>query len=99
MPLRVQIIRLLAMAGQRREAEKAFRELQQESADGRVQLTSRDVAYVWLAFGDRERALNAFARAIDDRDPSLVWLGVDPRVDSLRPDPRFVELLKQLGRS
>jgi len=98
-PLRVQIIRLLAMAGQRPEAEKAFGELQQESLNGRVQLTSRDLGYVWLAFGNRERALNAFARAIDERDPSLVWLGVDPRVDSLRPDTRFVALLKQLGLS
>jgi len=95
--LRVQLVRLEAMNGQTREAQKAFRQLQQDALDGRVQLTSRDVAYSQLAFGDRERALQAFARAIDERDPSLVWLGVDPRVDSLRQDSRFVALLKQLG--
>ncbi|HEU4934901.1 MAG TPA: protein kinase [Vicinamibacterales bacterium] len=95
--LRVQVVRLEALNGQTREAQKAFRQLQQDALAGRVQLTSRDVAYSQLAFGDKEGALRAFARAIDERDPSLVWLGVDPRVDSLRQDSRFVALLKQLG--
>jgi eukaryotic-like serine/threonine-protein kinase len=95
--LRVQIVRLEALSGEKQEATKSFRELEQESLDGRVQLTSRDRGYVKLAFGDREGALQAFTRAIDERDPSMVWLGVDPRVDALRPDPRFAAMLKQLG--
>jgi hypothetical protein len=36
---------------------------------------------------------------VDERDPSMVWLGVDPRVDPLRQDNRFSTLLKQLGLS
>jgi hypothetical protein len=38
-----------------------------------------------------------FAQALDDRDPSLVWLGVDPRVDSLRKDSRFGAMLRTIG--
>ncbi len=95
--LQVQIVRLESLVGQRREAERLFRELQQEAADGHVQLTSRDLAYIRLAFGEREHALQGFARAIDERDPGVVWLGLDPRVDSLRSDPRFSAMTKQLG--
>jgi serine/threonine-protein kinase len=98
-PLRVQIVRLEALTGQRDEAEKKLRRLQQDAMQGHVQFRSRDLAYIRLAFGDREGALQAFARAIDERDPTLVWLGVDPRVDSLRQDPRFLAMLKQLGLS
>jgi serine/threonine-protein kinase len=95
--LRAQIVCLEALTGQRRDAERAIRNLQRELSDAGLELRPRDVAYIRLACGDREGALQAFARAIDERDPSLVWLGVDPRVDSLRPDARFAAMLKQLG--
>jgi serine/threonine-protein kinase len=98
-PLRVQMVRLEALSGNETQARKLLRDLQQEAVNGSVQLGARDMGYVWLAFGDRERALQAFARAIDERDPTLVWLGVDPRVDALRQDVRFAAMLKQLGLS
>jgi hypothetical protein len=87
------------LSGNETQARKLLRDLQQEAVNGSVQLGARDMGYVWLAFGDRERALQAFARAIDERDPTLVWLGVDPRVDALRQDVRFAAMLKQLGLS
>ncbi len=97
--LRAQIVCLEALTGQRRDAERAIRNLQRELSAAALELRPRDAAYIRLACGDREGALQAFARAMDERDPSLVWLGVDPRVDSLRPDARFVAMLKQLGLS
>jgi serine/threonine protein kinase/Tfp pilus assembly protein PilF len=98
-PLRVQLIRLEALSDHKPDAQKMLRALQQETSQGQgqVQLTSRDVGYIRLAFGDREGSLQAFARAIEERDPSMVWLGVDPRVDSLRQDARFTAMLSQLG--
>jgi hypothetical protein len=80
-------------------ARQHLREIQAEATRGTLQLTARDLGYIRLAFGDRDGALAAFARAIDERDPSMVWLGVDPRVDALRGDPRFVAMLKQVGLS
>jgi serine/threonine-protein kinase len=96
-PLRVQMVRLEALSGRPDEARRLLRELQTEASQGQWQLASRDVGYIRLAFGDHEGALQAFARALDERDPSMVWLGVDPRVDPLRQDPRFAAMLKQLG--
>ena len=86
-----------ALSGRPDEARRLLRELQTEASQGQWQLASRDVGYIRLAFGDHEGALQAFARALDERDPSMVWLGVDPRVDPLRQDPRFAAMLKQLG--
>jgi TolB-like protein len=97
--LRAQIVCLEALTGQRRDAATAIRNLQRELSGAGLELRPRDIAYIRLACRDREGALQAFARAMDERDPSLVWLGVDPRVDSLRPDPRFAAMLKQLGLS
>jgi TolB-like protein/Tfp pilus assembly protein PilF len=98
-PLRVQVVRLEALSGRTELAQRHLRELEAEASRGAIQLTARDIGYIRLAFGDQEGALAAFARAIDERDPSMVWLGVDPRVDPLRPDQRFGALLKQLGLS
>jgi serine/threonine-protein kinase len=98
-PLRIQMVRLEALNGRVDHARQHLREMQEEASRGTLQLTARDLGYIRLAFGDRDGALAAFARAIDERDPSMVWLGVDPRVDALRGDPRFVAMLKQVGLS
>jgi eukaryotic-like serine/threonine-protein kinase len=98
-PVRVQLIRLESLNGQVDQARASFRELQAAAAAGTSHVQPRDVAYILLALGDREGALDALARAFEQRDPNLVWLGVDPRVDSVRQNPRFIALLKQLRLS
>ena len=90
--LRVLIIRLQALAGHRAEAERAAEELERST-----RLRWRDLAYLHLGLGRTERALQAFSAALDERDPALVWLTVDPRVDSLRDEPRFQAILERLG--
>jgi hypothetical protein len=34
--------------------------------------------------------------AVDEHASRLLWLSVDPRVDALRDDPRFVSLMGRL---
>jgi eukaryotic-like serine/threonine-protein kinase len=96
-PLRVQEIRLLALSGRKGEAATALAALQREAAAGTIQVSVRDLAYIALAFGDRTRAMALFDEAVNERDPSVVWLGVDPRLDEIRDDGHFRQLLQTIG--
>jgi serine/threonine-protein kinase len=95
--VRVVAIRLLALAGHQREAHEAAGELERAGANGSLRVRSRDLAYLYLGLGRTAAALDAFEAAFDERDPSLVWLPVEPRVDILKQEPRFQALLQKLA--
>ena len=96
-PLRVQEIRQQALAGRREEALAGLLTLQRQAAGRTIRLSARDLAYIQLALGNEDQALELFGQAVADRDPTVVWLGVDPRVDTLQPDERFRQLLRAIG--
>lgn len=54
-----------------------------------------NVALVHYGLGDTEDALRWLERAYEERDAHLVLLGVEPRWDSLRDNPRFKNLLER----
>ena len=60
------------------------------------------VSPFWLTLayagvGEKAAALDALEEAYEQHDVILVWLGTEPRVDSLRAEPRFVEILRRIG--
>ena len=57
---------------------------------------SYQYAQVYGLLGDTARALAALDRAWEIRDSGLLWLKVDPTLDSLRNEPRFKALLEKL---
>ena len=95
--LRVVVIRLQALAGHVGEARVAAAELEKAGRDGTTRVRARDLAYMYTALGRTKEALDQFERALDERDPSLVWLTVAPRVDPLRKEPRFQAILGKIG--
>ena len=58
---------------------------------------SYNFAVVALGLGERDRALGWLEKALDERSSQMCFLRVEPLWDSLRPDPRFREVLKQVG--
>ncbi len=56
-----------------------------------------ELAILYAAVGDNARAFTSLERAFDTQDVQLMFLGVDPAFDSLRGDPRFVDLLRRIG--
>jgi TolB-like protein/tetratricopeptide (TPR) repeat protein len=55
------------------------------------------IAQVYLALGDTESALKYLEWANNDRTNWIMLLGVDPKFDPLRSDPRFQALIKEIG--
>jgi tetratricopeptide (TPR) repeat protein len=87
-----------ALSGQHREAETIVRELQQPAA-GRY-VSPYDLATVYAALGNKEKALAWLEKAYDDRSGWLAWwMKVDPKLDVLRDDARFRDLLRRVGHA
>ncbi len=95
--LRVAEVRRLALAGQRAEALTSLAALQRDADAGAVHIYAKDLAAIQLALGDKSRSIELFEQAVAQRDPSVVWLGADPRLDGLREEPRFRALLNTIG--
>ena len=47
--------------------------------------------------GEREEAFAWLDLAYENRSEGMVWLKVDPTLDSLRASPRFAALLRGVG--
>lgn len=51
------------------------------------------IAMCHVAAGDFDTAFDWFNSAIEARDEWMVWFGVDPKLDAVRDDPRYADLL------
>ena len=72
-----------------------LRQLQEKAKKSYV--SPYDLADFTLRTGDQEGALKYLEAAYAERSPYLVFLHIEPRMDPLRPDPRFQELLRRIG--
>jgi TolB-like protein/DNA-binding winged helix-turn-helix (wHTH) protein len=54
------------------------------------------IAIVYEGLGDRERALQWFEKACSERSINI-WHLQDPRLDGIRAEPRFREIMRQMG--
>ena len=50
------------------------------------------VALLFEALGRRNEAFDELERAVEENSATLCFLDVDPKIDSLRSDPRFPSL-------
>ena len=54
------------------------------------------LAIIYGALGRMDEAFEWMEMGFDVRDDYLMVLQVDPRLDSLRPDPRFRDLIRRM---
>ena len=80
-----------AAAGRREEATQLLANVLERA--GREYVSPVSIAYIYAALGDQDEAFRHLRTAIEDRDPNVLGLKSNPSFDSLRSDPRYVELL------
>jgi TolB-like protein/DNA-binding winged helix-turn-helix (wHTH) protein/thioredoxin-like negative regulator of GroEL len=56
-----------------------------------------DFADFWVRLDDRDQAIRWLQTAYEERSPYLVFLQIEPRMDPLRSDPRFQEIVRGVG--
>ena len=50
-----------------------------------------------LAVGDIDTAFSYLEKARLEKSAWVLWFGSEPKLDSLRGDPRYIELLRATG--
>lgn len=93
--MRMRYCHALVTANRHAEARRLLDELQYNAPPGTLPLYQ--IAGIYAGLGERELALRTLAQAVSLREEGIVWLRVDPQLDSLRSDPAFAALLKSVG--
>jgi hypothetical protein len=55
-----------------------------------------DIALIYTGLGDKSLALEWLEKAYKDHSTRLGWIKVEPRLDSLRGEPRFQDILRRM---
>ena len=85
----------LALAG---EGDDARRLLDDDAEPGGgVYRSPLARGLVHAASSEMDAAFECIHRAIDERDPLLMYLQVHPMFEALRTDPRYPELLQRMN--
>lgn len=84
-----------ARAGHLAEARGVITELEAET--GRRYVPAYDVARIHAALDDKDHAFELLRKAVAEHGEGLMWLAIDPSMDSLRGDPRFADLQRRVG--
>jgi hypothetical protein len=87
------LARANALAGDRIAAQKILDSVGKQSGF----VSGYDLAAVYAALGNPDRAFAALEDAYRRRAEWLSYLKVDPQMDPLRADPRFASLLGRMA--
>jgi serine/threonine-protein kinase len=79
-----------ALWGKRDEAMRAL-------SAGWPEMSTWGPAAIYGAMGEKDEAFRLLEQAHETRTPMLAYAKVDPRLDPLRDDPRFQDLLRRMN--
>ena len=91
---RASLAHTYALRGEREAARAILSELEEYA--GRAYVPPHDIALIYSALGERDKAFEWLKLAYQERFSLLVLLELDPRFDNLRADPRFRNLLGRI---
>ncbi len=84
-----------ALAGERDKALQVLNMLTEKSKHRYV--PPYCWAVIYIALQDADKAFEYLNKAYEDRSEWMIWLNINPELDSLRADPRFADLQRRIG--
>ena len=89
------LAQIYAISGQLEDARTLVDVVKKDS--NLIDQAYRGLALVYAALGENDTAFEWLEKGYQRREESLLSIKVDPKVDRLRSDPRFIALLRKLG--
>jgi serine/threonine-protein kinase len=93
--MRAELAHALARSGATAEAEQLLGDLLELSR--RTYVSPYHIALIYVGLGDKARALEWLETALNVRADFLVYVKVDPRLALLHAEPRYQEIVRQVG--
>jgi DNA-binding winged helix-turn-helix (wHTH) protein/Flp pilus assembly protein TadD len=88
---------LLAKAGRQNEAEAAIQHaVQIGTGFGHFHHTAYNIASAYVALNNPGEAVKWLEAAAEGGFPNYSYFEIDPNLDNIRNDPRFIEMMKEL---
>ena len=91
----VALAQLYAVSGQIAEAKKLVEVVEHDKLV--IDQVYRGLALVYAALGENDSAFKFLEKSYERHEEALLSMKVDPKMDPLRSDPRFMALLKKIG--
>ena len=83
-----------ALAGYKNKLKETLQKFKQHPGHN---LAHYGLGQVYVALGDKDRAIKLIANDYDRHSSRMNWLKVDPTLDPLRQDPRFKQLMHKMN--
>ncbi|HJX93491.1 MAG TPA: protein kinase [Pyrinomonadaceae bacterium] len=93
--LKGQLAYLYARANRKDEARKLLEELQQKAKERYV--APYWIAMIYVGLDEKDKAFEWFEKAYEERSWFLIFIKMDPMMDSVRSDPRYTSLIQRIG--
>ncbi|PYX97272.1 MAG: hypothetical protein DMG63_14865 [Acidobacteria bacterium] len=93
--VQADLARALIEGGEREQGTRILRHLEAESASRYI--SPVDLAGIYTALGDRDRALTLLETALQQHNGALLYLPQRIEFESLRGEPRFARMLREVG--
>jgi len=90
----VALVQIYAAAGYKQEVEKMLKLIDIKKLGGN---DYRGMATIYTGLGDIDNAFKWLEKSFEKHEESLCSLKIDPKIDPLRNDPRFNDMLKKIG--
>ena len=90
---KVQLAYMLARNGDRESAKRIFEEI----TAGKDRVTKYESAEVYAAIGEHDLALDNLEAAFTEHNKDLLYIRVDPALESLHSDPRYTDLIRRMN--